>query len=124
MGATDIVTTVIGRRIALPAAVLAQYPELQRVRWRRGGFPVNVAGWFLGQRSAAAITLWRTVFLSPSAHVDAELLLHEFRHVQQFESSLTFPFRYLLESAKRGYFANRYEVDARQYAAHRVHGPN
>jgi hypothetical protein len=79
-----------------------------------------VAGWFLGQRSAAAITLWRTVFLSPSAFMDAELLLHEFRHVQQFEASVTFPLRYLWESATHGYFANRYEADARDYAARRT----
>jgi hypothetical protein len=120
MGATDFVTPVIGRRIALPAALLARYPELDRVQWRRGGFPVNVAGWFLGRRSAAAITLWRTVFLAPDALVDAELVLHEFRHVQQFEASVTFPLRYLWESATHGYFANRYEVDAREYAAQRL----
>jgi hypothetical protein len=120
MGAADIVTAMIGRRTALPAALLARYPELERVRWRRGGLPVNVAGWFLGQRSAAAITLWRTVFLAPTVSMDAELLLHEFRHVQQFESSLSFPLRYLLESARRGYFANRFEVDAREYAAQRL----
>jgi hypothetical protein len=120
MGAADIVTTVIGRRIALPSRVLDQYPELVAVNWRRGGLPVNVAGWFLGQRSVAAITLWRTVFLSPSVLVDAELLLHEFRHVQQFEASPTFPLRYLFESVRRGYFANRFEVDAREYAAQRL----
>jgi hypothetical protein len=120
MGATDIVETVIGRRVTLPAEVLGRYPELEGVEWRSGGLPVNVAGWFLGQRSAAAITLWRTVFLSPSVRVDAELLLHEFRHVQQFEASVTFPVRYLWESARRGYFANRYEVDAREYAAQRL----
>jgi hypothetical protein len=120
MGATDIVETMIGRRVALPLELLARYPELEAVEWRTGGLPVNVAGWFLGRGSAAAITLWRTVFLSPSARVDAELLLHEFRHVQQFEASVTFPVRYLWESARRGYFANRYEVDAREYAAQRM----
>ena len=78
MGAIDIVESMIGRRVALPAEVLMRYPELEAVEWRSGGFPVNVAGWFLGQQSAAAITLWRTVYLSPSARVDAELLLHEF----------------------------------------------
>jgi uncharacterized protein DUF4157 len=120
MGASDLVATVIGRRLALPAALVTRYPELARVRWRRGGVAVNVAGWFLGQGSAAAITLWRTVFLSPSAPIDAELLLHEFRHVQQFESSATFPVRYLWESVRRGYFGNRFEIDARQYAADRL----
>jgi hypothetical protein len=74
----------------------------------------------LGRGSAAAITLWRTVFLAPDALVDAELVLHELRHVQQFEASMTFPLRYLWESATHGYFANRYEVDAREYAAQRL----
>jgi len=120
MGVTAIIAALIGRRIALTPDVLARYPELERVTWRRGGVPVNVAGWFLGQRSAAAITLWRTVFLARDGFVDVELLLHEFRHVQQFESSLSFPFRYLWESARRGYFDNRFEVDARAYAAQRV----
>jgi hypothetical protein len=106
--------------MALAPDVLARYPELGGVHWRRGGIPVNVAGWFLGQRSAAAITLWRTVFLAPHALVDVELLLHEFRHVQQFESSVSFPIRYLWESVRRGYFDNRFEVDARNYAAQRA----
>jgi len=120
MGASEIVAALIGRRIALSPAVRARYPELEDVAWRRGGVAVNIAGWFLGQGSAAAITLWRTVFLSPTVLLDDELLLHEFRHVQQFESSVSFPVRYLWESARRGYFANRFEVDAREYAAQRL----
>lgn len=120
MGSADIISTLIGREISLPASLSARYPELGRVRWRRGGLPVRVAGWFLGQGSAAAITLWQTVFLAPSVALGAELLLHEFRHVQQFEESMTFPVRYLWESARRGYFANRFEVDAREYASQRL----
>jgi hypothetical protein len=120
MGATRIFTTLIGSEISLPTALSERYPELARVHWRRGGLPVRVAGWFLGQSSAAAITLWGTVFLAPSAALVAELLLHEFRHVQQFEASATFPLRYLWESARRGYFANRFEVDAREYASRRL----
>ena len=81
-----------------------------------------IDGWFLGQLSAAEIKLWRTVFLSPHAPVDAELLLHELRHVHQFESSFAFPLLYLWESARRGYFANRFEADARDYAARRLRG--
>ena len=120
MGPSDILAAVIGRRITLSPTVRARYPELEGVSWRRGGIPVNVAGWFLRQGSAAAITLWRTVFLSPTVAPDEELLLHEFRHVQQFESSVVFPLWYLWESATRGYFANRFEVDARDYAARRL----
>jgi len=119
MGASDFVAALIGRRVTLSPALRARYPELEGVQWRRGGVPVSVASWFIG--SAAAITLWRTVFLSTSVSPDDELLLHEFRHVQQFESSITFPLLYLWESARRGYFANRFEVDAREYAAQRLH---
>ena len=120
MGGVAILTTLIGREIALPPSLRDRYPELATVQWRRGGLPVRVAGWFLGQSSAAAITLWRTVFLAPSVALGAELLLHEFRHVQQFEASVTFPLRYIWESARRGYFANRFEVDAREYASRRL----
>ena len=115
-----VTRAVLGEAMELPDALLRSYPELRGVRWRAGGLPPRVGGWFLGRASVSAITLWRTVYLSPSARVDAELLLHEFRHVQQFEASVTFPVRYLWESARRGYFANRYEVDAREYAAQRL----
>jgi hypothetical protein len=74
----------------------------------------------LGQRSAAAITLWHTVFLAHGVPLDPELLLHELRHVYQFQASAAFPMRYLWESIRRGYHANRYEADARDYAAARL----
>ena len=112
--------SLIGRRIELPAAVTGRFPELAAVRWRRGGVPVRVAGLFLGQRSVAAITLWRTVFLSPSAPMEPALLLHELRHVHQFEASLAFPLLYLWESLVHGYKDNRFEADARAYAAQRL----
>jgi hypothetical protein len=81
---------------------------------------VRVAGWCLGKRSVAGITLWNTVWLAPDVVMSDELLLHELRHVHQFQASATFPLRYLWETLRRGYFANRFEVDARAYAAHRV----
>lgn len=79
-----------------------------------------MAGWLLGRRSAAAVTLWRTVFLGKHVAPDAELLLHELRHVQHFCESPAFPFQYVWESLRRGYSANRFERDARQYAVSRV----
>jgi hypothetical protein len=104
----------------LSANLLARYPELGRARWRRGGIPVRVGGWCLGQRTVAAITLWHTVWLASDLEPSVELLLHELRHVHQFESSPLFPILYLWESVRRGYFSNRFEADARQYAAARV----
>ena len=112
-----LITTVIGREIALPEVLVERHPELGRMRLRRGGLPVRVGGWALGQRSVAAMTLWHTVFVAPGVPLEAELLLHELRHVYQFEASTAFPVRYLWESVRRGYRANRYEADARTYAA-------
>jgi hypothetical protein len=115
-----VVRALIGRPVALSDGVLRAYPELSRARWRRGGLPVRVGGWCLGQRTVAAITLWRTVWLAPDLEPSVELLLHELRHVHQFESSRIFPMLYVWESLRRGYFENRFESDARSYAAARV----
>jgi hypothetical protein len=111
---------LIGRELRLPPPIVERFPELATVRWRRGGIPVRVAGLFLGRSSAAAITLWRTVFLDPRARIDAELLLHELRHVHQFQANLAFPLLYLWESLLHGYQRNRFEADARAYAAQRL----
>ncbi len=104
----------------MPDALLRDWPEFAIVRWRRGGIPVYVAGWPIGQRQVAAITLWRTVFLAPDTPLTPELLLHELRHVHQFQASPAFPLRYLWESLRRGYHNNRFEADARGYAARRI----
>lgn len=111
---------VMGRPTALPAALVARYPELERARWRRGGLPVRIGGWCLGQRTVAAITLWRTIWLAPETVPSAELLLHELRHVDQFDGTPAFPILYVWESLRRGYNSNRFEADARAYAAARL----
>ncbi len=124
MGAVDAIAAaahaVIGRPTSLPDNLVERFPELGYARWRRGGLPVRVGGWCLGQRSVSAITLWRTIWLAPDVTPTAELLLHERRHVTQFEASLAFPFLYLWESVRHGYVRNRFEVDARTYAASRT----
>src|SRR5678816_2430238 len=58
-----------------------------------------------------------TIFLAGDTRFNPELLLHELRHVQQFAERKTFPLHYIWESLRRGYHANRFEVDARAYAA-------
>ena len=109
---------IIGGAATLPPALLAEYPMLSGVHFRRGGLPPRIGGWLLARHSVAAITLWNTVWLAPAAPFSAELLLHELRHVHQFQSVAAFPVRYLWESIRRGYSRNRFEVDARRYAAH------
>ncbi len=118
MGAlARLIAPLIGSEAELPHQLLTRHPELASMRLRRGGLAVRIGGWALGQRTVAAITLWRTVFVAPGVALEAELLLHELRHVHQFEASAAFPVRYLWESVRRGYRANRYEADARTYAA-------
>ena len=111
---------VIGRPVELPETLLQRFPELCGVRFRRGGLPVRVGGWALGRSSVAAITLWRTVFLSADVACDAELLLHELHHVHQFQADRAFPLRYLWQSLRRGYHRNTFEADARAYAKERL----
>jgi hypothetical protein len=100
--------------------MLRRYPELAQANYRRGGVPVRIGGWALGTSTAAAITLWRTIFLAPGAQVTEELLLHELRHVHQFSENWAFPVSYLWQSLRYGYSRNAYEVDARRYSASRL----
>lgn len=100
--------------------MLEEFPELAVVRWRAGGLPVRIGGWCLGRRTVAAITVRNTVFVARDARVSAELLLHELAHVRQFAGSPMFPFHYLWDSIRRGYYMNRFEVEARRFAADRV----
>jgi len=124
MGIADafaaIAAPLIGHKTTLSRELIDRYPELAQARWRRGGLPVRVGGWCLGQRAVSAITLWHTIWLDTESSASEELLLHEIRHVAQFEASPAFPLLYLWESLRRGYFGNRFEVDARAYAASRV----
>ena len=113
---------LVGSSFTLPASLLATYPELRQARWRRGGLALRVGGWCLGRASVAGITLWRTIWLADHAALAPELLLHELRHVHQFEDDRAFPLRYLWRSLRHGYADNPYESDARAYAAQRVTG--
>ena len=111
---------LVGHPVALPPQLATRFPELTGARYRRGGLPLRLGGWCLGQRTVDAITLWRTVWIAPAVPLAADLLLHELRHVQQFQTGPAFPVRYLWESLRRGYHRNRYEADARAYACARL----
>jgi hypothetical protein len=109
----SLLGTVIGHRCALPEALVRAFPELAEARYRRGGLPPRIGGWFLGIRSVAGIALRHTVWLAPDADLTPELLLHELTHVRQWRSVRWFPVRYVWESLRRGYRENRYEIAAR-----------
>lgn len=105
-----------GVRIDLPSDMVTCFPELAEVRWRHGGIPLLIGGWFLGQRAVAGFTLGRTVFLADGAAASARLVLHELAHVRQYRRDRAFVLRYLWESVRRGYAGNRYEAAADQFA--------
>jgi hypothetical protein len=107
----------VGRPMALPTTLVARHPALGDAQWRRGGLPPRVGGWALGRRTVLGIAVGRTVFLAPNTELDAALLLHEVAHVHQFQRVPGFVLRYLWESVRRGYAANRFEREADAYAA-------
>ena len=115
-----LITALIGEKFELPEDLVRRFPDLAQASYRRGGLPVRVGGWSLGTSTAAAITLWRTVFVAPNTALEAELLLHELRHVHQFLANKAFPVSYLWQSVRYGYTRNAYEVDARRYSASRL----
>ena len=120
MDPARILAPLIGAPYALPAELLARFPELGAARFRRGGLFVRIGGWCLGTRTVAGITLGRTIWLAPQARAEARLLLHELRHVHQFAASRLFPLQYIWESLRRGYRGNRFELDAEAFAVRRL----
>ena len=121
MGALSwVLDAIVGRAVDLPRQLAEQYPELRDAQYRLGGLPLRIGGWSLGARTVSGITLWGTIWVDPTVEWEAELLLHEIRHVQQFQASVSFPLQYVWESLRRGYHANRFEVDARRYASARL----
>lgn len=70
---------------------------------------------------ARATTRRRRILLRDAADTfwcDPELILHEYFHVlRQWQPGRLTIWRYLLESMRRGYARNRYEIEARAFAA-------
>jgi uncharacterized protein DUF4157 len=73
---------------------------------------------------ARATTRRNRILLRDSAAAfwrDPDLVLHEYFHVlRQWQPRRLTIWRYLVESFRRGYWLNRYEIEARQFAATHV----
>jgi hypothetical protein len=107
---------VLGTRVppeALPGAPLPPGVVVRRNRWipAIGGVTGNMQG------SAAAVTLGGTILVHPDAGIDEGLLVHELVHVRQWRSDRLFAVKYVAEWVRRGYWQNRYGVEA--YAVER-----
>ena len=111
---------LLGRRYVLPEAVAAALEQVF-------GEPVDAVTVIEHSRYAqvhlgmSATTRPNRIFLSISGTefvANPDLLLHEYFHVlRQWGTGRLTRWRYLLESARRGYRANEYEQEAREFAA-------
>ena len=117
----------MGRRVTLPEHVRLALEVF---------FGASVASvhviehsWFVRLHGRAiATTRRRRIYLRGSGadfFDDSVLMLHEYCHVlKQWEPGILTTARYVLEWLQRGYWANRFEVEAREFAAlhsHRLH---
>ena len=70
---------------------------------------------------ARATTRRKRILLRDSAAAfwrDPDLVLHEYFHVlRQWQPRRLTIWRYVVESLRRGYWLNRFEIEARQFAA-------
>jgi hypothetical protein len=107
-----------GREAAIPDAVSGALEQL--LGERIGHVKVIEHSWFARLHGAFATTRAHRIYLRGSAadfFSNPWLMLHEYCHVlRQWQTgSLTVP-RYLLECVRRGYWNNRFEVEAREFA--------
>lgn len=110
-------TAFLGRRIPLPTAIPPDAVPAGVVL--REGRLIPWIGGVLGRMGgpAAAVTLRRTVIVSPAYPVTPALIAHELTHVRQWREDTLFPVRYALASLRHGYDRNPYEVEAREVEA-------
>lgn len=111
----------MGRRVELPPEMRA---TLSRVFDGDDVDRVEIIehSWFAWSHlRALATTRRRRIYLRGSAadfFADGEFVLHEYFHVlRQWEPRRLTVWRYLVEWLRRGYWRNRFEVEARAFAA-------
>ncbi len=107
-----------GREAPVPTAVSRALEQLLGERVRH--VKVIEHSWFARLHGAFATTRLHRISLRGSAadfYSNPWLMLHEYCHVlRQWQTgSLTVP-RYLAECLRRGYWNNRFEVEAREFA--------
>ena len=110
----------MGRRVAVPPNVQAALESVFGV----GVAQVRVIENSLFARlhmRATATTRRRRIYLRGSAAAffnDPALMLHEYCHVlKQWEPGLLTTTRYVGEWLRRGYWDNRFEIEAREFAS-------
>lgn len=108
----DRLCDLLAQLFEVPRETIARIHVIEHSRFAR-----------LHGRHVAATTRRNAIYLSGSGAAfvgDVEFVLHEYFHVvRQWNSGTLTVWRYLRESVRRGYAANRYEVEARAFARDR-----
>jgi hypothetical protein len=111
-----------GRRAAVPEAVSGALEQL--LGERIGHVRVIEYSWFARLHRAFATTRLQRIYLAGSAEDffnNPWLMLHEYCHVlRQWQTGSLTVSRYLIECLRRGYWNNRFEVEAREFADQRA----
>jgi hypothetical protein len=87
-------------------------------RIKEGSFIARLAAWKL-KSDKVAIVIGKTIHLHNTGRREflqnKPWVLHELKHVEQFQQHgfFSFLYLYLLESIRRGYINNKYEIEAR-----------
>jgi hypothetical protein len=93
--------------------------SLSHIRIRKASLLARLAAWKLGS-AQVAITIGRTIHLHNTPvdvfRKDERWVRHELKHVEQFlrYGFFTFILLYAWESLRKGYYYNRFEVEARE----------
>ena len=105
----DQLCDALAQGFEVPRETIARIEVIEHSRFAR-----------LHGRHVAATTRRDAIYLSGPGDAfvsDIEFVLHEYFHViRQWNRGTLTVWRYLRESARRGYAANRYEVEARTFA--------
>ena len=89
-----------------------------RVRIKENSWIARIAACKL-KCKRVALTLGHTIHLHNTTRTeflkDQDWVCHELKHVEQFRQYglLPFTFRYITESIRKGYYNNRWEIEAR-----------
>jgi hypothetical protein len=85
---------------------------------KENSFIARIAAWKLNARQVA-IVIGNTIHLHNTSQkefmANRQWLNHELEHIRQYRKYGLIPFitRYLIESFKKGYYNNKFEVEAR-----------
>lgn len=91
---------------------------MQQVRIRENSWLARIAAGRIGAERVAMV-IGKTIYLFHTTAgeflADTDWVCHELKHVEQYKRYGTagFLWRYLWETARKGYYNNRFEVEAR-----------